>query len=50
MRDTMTKKHLGFKGLSHKVAREYEAKGYPKSKAEMIGRETAAKVYREQHG
>jgi hypothetical protein len=41
-------RHIGFRGLDTKVTREYEKKGYSKAKAELYGRETAAKVYHEQ--
>ena len=40
--------HLGFMGLEHKVALEYERKGVKKSKAERWAAGTAANVYREQ--
>jgi hypothetical protein len=40
-------KHLGFKGLARRVSHEYLLKGYSKARAEKIGKETAAKVYRE---
>lgn len=41
-------KHTGFQKLAHAVAREYEHRGFSKKEAELIGIETAAKVYREQ--
>ena len=40
----------GFKRLANKVAREYEKKGVPAPRAKLYGKETAAKVYHEQHG
>ena len=36
-----------FERLEEKIAREYEKKGFSFAKAHEIGRETAAKVYRE---
>ena len=41
-------KHPGFQKLARSVAREYEQRGFSKKEAELIGIETAAKVYREQ--
>lgn len=40
-------KHIGFRRLSNRVAKEYENKGYSKDKAKEIGDETAAKVAHE---
>lgn len=42
--------HIGFKKLEHRIEREYEKKGLSKNTAELYAKETAAKVYREQHG
>jgi len=41
----MSKK--GFERLDKRITKEYEKKGYPKRKAEYIGRATAGKVARE---
>ena len=42
-------KHIGFGALSKRVAKEYQRKGYSKKAAEKFGKETAGKVYAEQH-
>lgn len=42
----MTKKHLGFKAVEGKIAKEYEAKGVSKKKAEKIGGAIAASAAR----
>ena len=41
-------KHLGFKRLEHRIEHEYERKGVPKETAILYGKETAAKVFKEQ--
>ena len=46
----MADKVSAFDRLSSHVAREYEAKGIPKERAEEWGRATAAKVGREKLG
>ncbi len=43
----MAIRKIGFNGLAHMVAREYERKGISTRTAELWGRETAAKVARE---
>lgn len=42
------KHHIGSRLLEHRVEREYERKGYSKSKSKYIGGAVAGKVYREQ--
>lgn len=42
------KKHMGFKKLETRIEREYLAKGVSLKTAKLYGKETAAKVYREQ--
>jgi len=39
-------KHLGFEGLSSKIAKEYQKKGMSPKKAEEIGNATAANIAR----
>lgn len=44
----MAKKKMSkFGKLSGSITREYERKGFPKSRAEKIGRATAGKIARE---
>lgn len=43
-------KHIGFNRLASKVAHEEEARGVPREQAQRIGRRTAGKVWKEQHG
>lgn len=40
-------KHLGFKKLANRIAKEYEKKGYSVKTSTLWGKETAAKVARE---
>ncbi len=42
----MTKKHPGFKAVEGKIAKEYEAKGMSKKKAEKVGGAVAANAAR----
>lgn len=41
------RKRPGFAGLAARITREYERKGYSRSRARQIGRATAGKVARE---
>ncbi len=43
-------KHIGFKGLEHKVEKEYEGKGYEKKRAKYIADAVAGQVARRKRG
>jgi hypothetical protein len=46
MKKKRSTKHLTFGGLSGKITREYERKGYSKKRASAIGHATAGKIAR----
>lgn len=39
-----SRRHIGFKGLSDRITRQYRRKGYSAARARQIGNATAGKV------